>query len=45
MTRSRVRNKFLKNPKKENRWIYDKQRNYCVNLLRKRKKEYYKNRD
>ena len=40
MTRSRVRNKFLKNPNNKNRGIYNKQRNYCVNLLRKRKKAY-----
>ena len=45
MTRSRVRNKFLKNPNNKNRGIYNKQRNYRVNLLRKRKKEYYKNLD
>ena len=39
MTRSRIRNKFLKNPNNKNREIYNKQRNYCVNLLRKRKKD------
>ena len=33
MTRSRVRNKSLKNPNNKNRGIYNKQRNYCVNLL------------
>ena len=45
MTRSRFRNKFLKNPTKDNRIIYNKQRNYCVNLLRKEKKKYYNNLD
>ena len=45
MTRSRLRNKFLKNPNVTNKELYNKQRNYCVNLLRKTKKEYYKNLD
>ena len=30
---------------KENRKLYSKQRNYCVSLLRKTKKSYYKNLD
>ena len=32
--RSRLRNKFLKNPTNENNIIYKKQRNLCVTLLR-----------
>ena len=35
MQRTRFRNKFLKNPADENRYIYTKQRNLCVSLLRK----------
>ena len=41
MNRSRLRNNFLKNPNDENREIYKKQRNYCVNLLRRQKKLYF----
>ena len=40
--RSRLRSKFLKNNNEENRKLYTKQRNYCVSLLRKTKKAYYK---
>ena len=43
MTRSRLRNKFLKNRTIENKRKYTKQRNYCVHLLRKSKKDYYGN--
>ena len=43
MSRSRLRNKYLKNKNEENRAIYVKQRNYCVSLLRKSKKKYYEN--
>ena len=45
MTRSRLRNKYLKNRNEENRAIYVKQRNYCASLLRKSKKKYYENLD
>ena len=45
MTRSRLRNKYIKNRNEENRAIYVKQRNYCVSLLRKSKKKYYENLD
>ena len=45
MTKSRLKNKFLKNPTEENKVNYNKQRNYCVNLLRKIKKNYYANLD
>ena len=40
MTRSRLRNKFLKNPNESNKSDYNRQRNYCVNLLRREKKKY-----
>ena len=45
MTRTRLRNKSLKNPNSENKFLYKKQRNYCINLLRKSKRDYYKNLD
>ena len=45
MTRSRFRNKYLKNRNEEYRAIYVKQRNYCVSLLRKSEKKYYENLD
>ena len=42
MTRSRFRNKYLRNRNEDNRALYVKQRNYCVSLLRKSKKNYMK---
>ena len=41
MIRSRIRNRFLKNRSDENRRLFQKQRNKCVSLLRKAKKEYF----
>ena len=41
MQRTRFRNKFLKNPNDQNKLLYNKQRNYCVSLLRKEKKEFF----
>ena len=41
MNRSRLKNRFLKNPNDINRYNYNKQRNYCVNLTRRVKKAYY----
>ena len=41
MQRTRFRNKFFKNPTEENKLHYNKQRNFCVSLLRKEKKEYF----
>ena len=43
MERTRLRNKFLKNPTIENKLAYTKQRNFCVSLLRKVKKECFSN--
>ena len=43
MKKSRLRNQFLKNRSKVNRINFIKQRNYCVSLLRKTKKQYYAN--
>ena len=45
MTRARFQNKFCKEKTEENRRDYNKQRNYCVTLLRKAKKGYYGNLD
>ena len=41
MKRTKLRNVFLKNRTEENRNHYTKQRNLCVTLLRKSKREFY----
>ena len=41
----KLKNKLNKNPTEENRNLYRKQRNVCVNLLRKEKKNYFNNLD
>ena len=41
MPRIRFRNRFLKNPTYQNKLIYNKERNFYVSLLRKKKKEYF----
>ena len=43
MLRTNLRNKFLKNRSNENKINYVKQRNHCVSLLRKTRREYYSN--
>ena len=43
MTRSRLRNKYVKEKSADSKIAYDKQRNYCVNLLRRTKKKYFVN--
>ena len=43
MERTRLRNNFLKNPLVANKLPYTKQRNFCVSLLRKVKREYFAN--
>ena len=45
MHRSKLKNKFNTNPTNKNRELYKKQRNYCVSLLKKEKKNYYNNLD
>ena len=45
MNRAKLKNNFNKNPTEENKQLYKKQRNFCVRLLRKEKKEYYNNLD
>ena len=43
MKRTRLRNCYLKKRSEQNRLSYVKQRNYCVSLLRKNKKDCYAN--
>ena len=43
MKRNCLRNRFLKNRSEVNRTNYIKQRNYCVSLQRKTKKQCYAN--
>ena len=42
MKRSRICNSFLRNRAEDNRIISDRQRNCCLSLLQKFKKEFYK---
>ena len=43
MHKSKLKNRFNKDPTDINRRLYKKQRNHCVNLLKKEKKKYYNN--
>ena len=43
LQKTKFRKKFLKDPTKHNKILYTKQRNWCVSLLRKEKKEYFPN--
>ena len=43
MNRSKLKNKFHKTTNVTNEKKYKRQRNYCVNLLKKEKKKYYDN--
>ena len=43
MDRSRLRNRFLKTRSNEDKKAYNTQRNYCLTLVRKAKKDYYNN--
>ena len=45
MHRTRLRNKYIRNKTDENTRKYTSQRNYCISLLRKSKREYYSNLD
>ena len=45
MNRSRLKNKYLKNKTYENWEAYKKQRNTCVYMFRKGKKEFYNKLD
>ena len=43
MRRTRLRNKFIDSKTNADRIAYNKQRSYCVSLIRKEKKAYYSN--
>ena len=43
ITRTRLRNRFLKNRSNRNRDLFRQQRNSCLSLLRKSKKDYFSN--
>ena len=43
MTRSRLRNKFLKAKSQECKQAYNKKRNLCVTMVQKAKKNYFDN--
>ena len=43
MNRLRLQNRFVREPNKENKAAYNKQRNYCVNLLKMEKRKCYNN--
>ena len=43
MTRSRLLNKSRKEGNEANKIAYNKQRNYCVGLIKKQKKTFYNN--
>ena len=45
MHRSRLRNKFLREITNESKIAYNKQRNICVSLSRKTKRDYFANLD
>ena len=45
MHRSKLKNKFNKIPTEDNKRLYKKQRNFCVSLLKKEKRNYYNNLD
>ena len=45
MHRSKLKNKFNKIPTEDNKRLYEKQRNFCVSLLKKEKRNYYNNLD
>ena len=45
MKRSRLRNKFLRDRPETSRKEYKKQRNFCVDLLKKAKKDHFANLD
>ena len=45
MNRTRLRNKCLRTRSAEDRFAYNQQRNFFLSLIRKAKKDYYKNLD
>ena len=45
MNRTRLRNTFLRSRSIEDRFAYKQQRNFCLSLVIKAKKDYYNNLD
>ena len=45
MNRTRLRNKFLRSRSTEDRSAYNQQRNFCLRLVRKARRDYYNNLD
>ena len=45
MVRSKLRNKYLKSKSEIDKQRYNKQRNYCVKLLRFKQQKYYESLD
>ena len=45
MRRGKLKNKYNKHPTEHNFQLHNKQRNYCVTLLKKEKKGYFNNLD
>ena len=45
MHRSKLKNKYNKNPPENNKISYNQQRNFCVSLLKKENRKYYNNLD
>ena len=45
MTRSRIRNRYLRNPSVTNKNEYKRYQNFCVGLFRKEKRRFYENID
>ena len=42
MKRSKLRNKYLRERTNEAKSVYNKQRNLCVSILRKNKRDYFR---
>ena len=45
MVRRKLKNRYNKFPTEENNGLYNKQRNYCTNLAKNVKNDYYNNLD
>ena len=45
MHRTKLKNQYNNTPNEKNKNLYKRQRNYCVNLLRKEERKYYNNLD
>ena len=45
MKRSQLKNRYNKNRNYEKWYLYKRQRNFCINLLRKTKRNYFTNRE